>query len=257
MCSNYVPVTASDRLLNHFGVTRDREAGELPVDVWPSGVGPFIRLAEPGSDHKLALEEGLFGLVPPARAEMASGQRERLGRGFYNARSETVHRLESFRQPWAQGQRCIIPAEAIYEPNYESGQHVRWRIRRPWPTPMGIAGIYRWSTLEDGTEGWTYAMLTVNADDHPFMRRFHKPGDEKRMVVILDEAQYGPWLQCPVQEAKSFCIQWHGELVGEPAPLPQRATAGIRKPPAPRPLKPPKPPKAPKPPPPPTTGNLF
>jgi hypothetical protein len=30
-------------------------------------------------------------------------------------------------------------------------------------------------------------MLTINADDHPFMRQYHKPEDEKRMVVILNE----------------------------------------------------------------------
>jgi hypothetical protein len=30
-------------------------------------------------------------------------------------------------------------------------------------------------------------MLTINADDHPFMRHYHKPEDEKRMVVILNE----------------------------------------------------------------------
>lgn len=224
MCSNYVPVTASDRLLQHFGVTRDREAGELPVDLWPSGVGPFIRLAEPGSGNTLVVDDGRFGLVAPARAEMAAGRQMRLGRGFYNARSETVQMLPSFRQSWAESRRCIIPAEAIYEPNYESGRHVRWRISRPWPTPMAIAGIYRWSTFDDGTEGWSYAMLTVNADTHPFMRRFHKPEDEKRMVVILDEEQYGPWLQCPVAEAKAFCSQWHGELVGEPAPAPPKAS---------------------------------
>lgn len=223
MCSNYVAVTASDRLLAHFGVTRDREAEEVPVDMWPASLGPFIRLAQPGSGNDLALEHGQFGLVAPAKAEMAAGTRERRGKGYYNARSETVSRLDSFRKPWADGQRCIIPAEAIYEPNYESGKHVRWRISKPWPTPMGIAGIYRWSVFDDGTEGWSYAMLTVNADDHPFMRRFHKPEDEKRMVVILDGGQYGPWLQCPVAEAKSFFKQWHGELVGEPAPLPPRA----------------------------------
>jgi hypothetical protein len=30
-------------------------------------------------------------------------------------------------------------------------------------------------------------MLTINADDHPFMRQYHKSEDEKRMVVILNE----------------------------------------------------------------------
>lgn len=30
-------------------------------------------------------------------------------------------------------------------------------------------------------------MLTINADDHPFMRQYYKPEDEKWMVVVLNE----------------------------------------------------------------------
>ena len=68
--------------------------------------------------------------------------------------------------------------------------------------------------------------LTVNADDHPFMRQFHAPGEEKRMVVILESEDFQGWLTCPVDEAKAkYCKQWHGELVGEPAPLPKRPRA--------------------------------
>lgn len=39
-----------------------------------------------------------------------------------------------------------------------------------------------------------YTMLTINANSHPLMRAFHKPTDEKRMVVILQDEQYGDWL---------------------------------------------------------------
>jgi hypothetical protein len=31
-------------------------------------------------------------------------------------------------------------------------------------------------------------MPTINADSHELMRRFDMPGEEKRMVVILEEA---------------------------------------------------------------------
>ena len=47
-------------------------------------------------------------------------------------------------------------------------------------------------------------MLTINADEHALMKRFHKPGDEKRMVVILDEAEYDAWLECPVERMRDF-----------------------------------------------------
>jgi len=90
---------------------------------------------------------------------------------------------------------------------------------------MGIAGIYRKYSNPDsnGKEMFAFSMLTVPADDHPFMKRFHAPGDEKRMVVILEPADFEGWLTCPVAEAKEkYCKQWHGELVGDPMPLPKR-----------------------------------
>ena len=67
-------------------------------------------------------------------------------------------------------------------------------------------------------------MLTVNADDHAFMRQFHAPEDEKRMVVIADPEEFQGWLTCSVAEAKNrYCKQWQGRLTREPAPLPARA----------------------------------
>lgn len=62
--------------------------------------------------------------------------------------------------------------------------------------PFGVAGIYCPWRHPDGRELLSFAMLTVNADDHPLMKRFHRPEDEKRMVVILDPEDYGNWLAC-------------------------------------------------------------
>jgi putative SOS response-associated peptidase YedK len=50
--------------------------------------------------------------------------------------------------------------------------------------------------------------LTINADDNEFMRNFHKPQDEKRMVVILPPAHYGDWLQASASESNNFMKAW-------------------------------------------------
>ncbi|HEX8787576.1 MAG TPA: DUF159 family protein, partial [Telluria sp.] len=43
------------------------------------------------------------------------------------------------------------------------------------------------------------------ADQHPLMRRFHKPGDEKRSLVVLPEGDVDAWLACRDPElARSF-----------------------------------------------------
>lgn len=214
MCSNYEAVSRADRLLSFFGVVRDRD--DSTAVVFPTGLAPFVRLAEDGSGNR-RVEDGAFGLLPAFAKELAFGRRT------YNARSETVARLPSFRDAWRYGWRCIIPAESIFEPSYETGKAVRWRIYQPGDIPMGIAGIYtKWRDPEDGRELFSFAMLTVNADGHPVMQRFHRPDDEKRMVVILDPGEYDEWLTCPMGQASKYFRQWIGPLDSYEAPLPPR-----------------------------------
>lgn len=216
MCANYVPVTRRDRLLSFFGVVRDRD--DTPVDTFPVGIAPFIRMAQDGSGLERVVADGFFGLLPPFATEVGYGRRT------YNARSETVDRLPSFREAWARGQRCIIPAEAIYEPNYESGPCVRWAIYQEGQVPFGVAGIWtEWLEPKTLRKAFSFSMLTVNADRHPLLKRFHKPEDEKRMVVILRPEDYAEWLSCPVAETPKFFRAWEGPLLAEPLPLPPRA----------------------------------
>lgn len=220
MCSNYRPVTRLDRLLTFFGVERARS--ELPpdVDVYPLGLAPFIRLDPDGdldNPHRaLVSETAMFGLLPDDVAEL------QYGRKTYNARSETVDKLRSYMKAWAKGQRCIIPAECFYEPSYETGRCVWWSISQAGGVPMGIAGIYNLWTSPDGVQTFTMSMITVNAEGHPVMQRFHKPGEERRMVTILDAKDYGAWLTCPPDEAKKFFLPWMGPLdTTERAELPR------------------------------------
>lgn len=117
-----------------------------------------------------------------------------LARSTYNARTETVAEKPSFRTARKKRQFCIIPDDCIFEPNYESGKPVRWRIERADRKPFGIAGIWE-RTQKPGLPPWSMSMLTINADEHPLMRRFHKAGDEKRSVVILDDDDWDRWLE--------------------------------------------------------------
>lgn len=217
MCSNYEAVTRADRLLSFFGVVR--EGDEKPILAWPTGLAPFIRLSEDGSGNRL-VHDGHFGLVPTFAKEVT------YGRKTYNAKSETVAKLPSFRSAWRLGQRCIVPAEAIFEPFYETPESapVRHRIQQPGEVPFAIAGIWeRWTETGTGEEHFSFAMLTVNADGHPVMSKFHRWGDEKRMVIILDPNEQDEWLTCPVHAAPKFFRQWYGPMEDYPAPLPPRA----------------------------------
>ena len=127
--------------------------------------------------------------MPPWAKERAFAKRT------YNARVETVAEKPSFRGAWHKRQVCIVSATAFYEPCYETGKAVWWRIARADGAPMAIAGLWERKHWEDGVPSWSFTSLTVNAEAHRLMRRFHKPADEKRTVVVLDGRALDAWLE--------------------------------------------------------------
>ncbi|WP_292932835.1 SOS response-associated peptidase family protein [Noviherbaspirillum sp.] len=218
MCANYLPST-HHQLQQFFGVAPPDS--DYPAEAFPGYMAPMIRLpradAMPG-DRACAL--GMFGLVP-------GWADSKLARQTYNARTETVASKPSFRHAYKHHQFCVIPLRSFYEPSYESGKVVRYEIADADGAPLGVAGI--WEYKQDGGNGLpllSFSMLTINADGHAVMQRFHKPGDEKRMMVILDPERYDEWLHCPVEEAERFFVRYPAErLVARPAPRPGKTTA--------------------------------
>lgn len=219
MCANYVPVTRASRLMQFFGIASMVDAPD--ADAFPMGRAPIIRRAPPDTplqNTQRYLETGIFRFVPDFVSKLE------WARHTYNARSETVATKPTYGPAWRAGHRCIVPAEAIYESKYPEGQKPeRWRIGLASGEPMGIAGIYKTWTNADGEVLFAFAMLTVNADDHPVMNQFHPPKAEKRMVVILDPRDFDAWLTCSVEASWQFVRQWHGPLEKRAAPLPSRA----------------------------------
>ena len=65
---------------------------------------------------------------------------------------------------------------------------------------------------------FSYTMLTINADQHPFMRQFHKPDDEKRSVVILHEQDYDGWLQASAAGSRNFLYLYPADNLVAEAP---------------------------------------
>jgi len=214
MCSNYFPATDRKRL-SEFGVQAlmDWESPTGKTHVWKGYPAPFVYRsphADVGDDAvpERELATGLFGLIPHW------SRQAKLKYDTFNARSETVANAASFRSAWAEGRRCIIPADAIVEPDWRTGRHVATRISRADGQPMGLAGLWdRWVDPATREAVLSFTMLTINADEHPLMNRFHRTGQEKRMVVILPEASYGEWLSAPVESARQFLNQYPADLL--------------------------------------------
>ncbi len=64
-------------------------------------------------------------------------------------------------------------------------------------------------------------MLTINADRHPLMSRFHAPGDEKRSLAIVPAEKRDEWLAAG-DPGKLLLPLPFDEFMASPAPLPPR-----------------------------------
>ena len=97
---------------------------------------------------------------------------------------------------------------------------MRWRIKRADAAPMAAACIWeRFINTETGEILFSFSMLTIHANGHEIMQHFHKPTDEKRSIVVLDDDNYHNWLQADTKQAQSLLnLSANGFLTSEPAP---------------------------------------
>ena len=203
MCNRYHPPRA-DEFYAEFKA--QPPANYPPGSVFPRGRGVFVRRAKDSAGFERQGVVGQWGLIPWF-AKSAT-----LPYSTNNARIEGVATTASFKQPWAKGQRCIIPAAVFWEPNWESGKNEWWRFKRADGRPWALAGL--WSTWIDKTTAEiveSYTLLTMNADSHPLMRRMHKPDpklppieQDKRSVVVLEADAYDTWLAGTKEEAMAL-----------------------------------------------------
>ena len=217
MCAHYQGLSRPQSYTQSFGV--EAPADVTRTDIWPGYEGAFIRrpLEADRGDEAVPEREalrGLFGLVPHWSRDLTLAKRT------YNARSETVADKPSFRDAWRRGQHCVIPVEAFFEPDWRSGRAVPTRISHADGQPLGLAGLWSAWTSPQGEVVHSFTMLTINADAHPLMKHFHKPGDEKRMVVVLPPSQYQDWLQAGPQDSMDFLRPFPAEALRAQAPPP-------------------------------------
>ncbi len=176
-----------------------------------------------------------FGLLPSFAKDVKYGTRT------YNARTETVASLASFKSSWAKARHCIVPATSIYEPDWRTGKCIQTRFELDSGEPMGIAGLWSPWKSPDGEWVLSFCMLTINADEHALFKHMHRPDpkrppeqQDKRMVVILPAAQYREWLDAPAEQSIGFMRAFPAKrLVAIPEPPMGKATSLSEAPPLP------------------------
>ncbi|POZ61809.1 SOS response-associated peptidase [Chromobacterium alticapitis] len=195
MCINYLTPSLR-QMREHFGV--DAGSHQWLDEAWQDYLAPIltrggVRLAS-------------YGLIPkrhqPAGVRLST----------MNARAETIGELRSYREAWRNCQLCLVPMRAFFEPCYESGRAVRTRIGLADGAPFAVAGLWREWREADGSISAAFTQITINADSHALMRRMHKPGEEKRALVIVPPSQHEAWLNCRNPEAaRAFLASWPAE----------------------------------------------
>jgi putative SOS response-associated peptidase YedK len=216
MCVNYRSVTSEDLDKQFEAKLADDDYRE---EVWQDYAAPIIRATSTGKREAII---ATFGMVPkwhiPPHVRPWTSM---------NARAESIAEKKSFAPYWKKHQHCLIPMRNFMEPCYESGKAVRWSIGMANGDPFAVAGLWRaWPTTE-GKPGFSFTAITVGADSHSLMKRFHKPEDEKRSLVIVPPDEYDAWLQCgDVEIARSFLRLFPAEqMTAHEAPVPSRAKA--------------------------------
>ena len=143
----------------------------------------------------------------------------RIAMDTMNARFEDVTSRVNYKRFWLQQQLCIVPARAVFEPNWETGTHERWAIELASKEPFGLPGMWHTWEEDDGTLLHAFTHFTLNANDHPLLSRFHND-KEKRGVAILRPEHYDDYLSSTNPEFARALIELYPaeELTASPAP---------------------------------------
>ncbi len=224
MLSRYAP--AQDR---HWDVlARDLRQStplETPAactdEVLPGGPGAFI--------HKQSgapvVEVGRWGLVTTDSRRGGMEAALRLRTAF--ARDDEV-RKAPYAAAWSKDQLCVVPAAAIYTQDYRVDPRLPQlaRISRRDGHALCMAGIWSSWLDDNGVRQLSFALLTINADDHPLMARYGASGQERRMPVLLPRGLVRAWLEARGRERHEFLRALPAEqLVGEAVALERPAEA--------------------------------
>ena len=129
MCSHYQAEKRREFIENRYGITLPPgwEPPRGGSHIYPTQVAPIIRRpAERDSGDEAVAEfemvEVHFGLLLSFAKDIRHGLRT------YNARSETVASLPSFKSTWAKARHCIVALEVTgrrVDPQLCDGHHQR------------------------------------------------------------------------------------------------------------------------------------
>lgn len=198
MCNRYNTPTETE-IERHFRIGRQNPNRWWDTVVVPLATGPYIT---PGGE----LVAGQWGMIPHYSSTRIPVDKDGKRLATNNARRESLATRQTFARSWKAGRRCLIPVADWLEPYWGLvARNIWWSIKRADGNPAGLAGIYsEWTDHATGELVPSYAMITQPAETHPLLSQMHRPGKEKRSVVMLEPEDWDEWLHGSVDQADAL-----------------------------------------------------
>jgi putative SOS response-associated peptidase YedK len=176
MCGRYVLRHTTQEIQQRFALEEMIGEMEPRYNIAPTQTLPVIvqrgeqRVAQPMR----------WGLVPSWAKE------PNLSLATFNARAEGIAEKPLYRGP-IRRQRCLVPADGFYEWQPTDGKKQPYFIHLKDDALFAFAGLYDHWRQPDGTDLWTYTIIT--GEPNAVIAPLHH-----RMAVILRRENEAEWL---------------------------------------------------------------
>jgi putative SOS response-associated peptidase YedK len=116
MCANYDPAAEIDfEAFTQF----PKPNFDFPDETWKDYAAPILR----NSADEYLTDPATFGVVHRKHIQPGVKVFDTM-----IARAENVGEKRSYSEAWKKLQLCLIHCRSFYEPSYETGSAVRWRL---------------------------------------------------------------------------------------------------------------------------------
>jgi putative SOS response-associated peptidase YedK len=182
MCGRYRQARAPGEVAEFFETVNPIPNRPPSWNIAPTQDALAVRRhPETGARHLDALR---WGLVPHWAKDTSIAAR------LINARAETVATTPAFRDAFARGRRCLVPADGFYE--WRAGEEPKapkqpYTIALRSGEPMALAGLWEGWRGPGGEVVRTFTILTCAANER--LRPLHQ-----RMPVVLPKEAWAAWL---------------------------------------------------------------
>lgn len=184
MCFNYALITNIEELEKRFNAI----LADLyhPFYVAPAFSNPSLPVIT--GDNRRMFDFFRWGLIPFWVKNRA--QADKVSKGTFNARAETLFEKPSFKQ-LVRRKRCLVPADGFYEWQEVNKKKFPYFITPIEGRTIAFAGLWdEWIDKEEDRKYKSFTIVTTRAT--PFMERIHNV--KKRMPLILNSEFEEPWL---------------------------------------------------------------